>query len=92
MAAGLVEGVDGRVGGMTKSEECRRLVEFVCALAREDAVGALYPRWWLGPATFWLTACVATELVSSRDDRDAFRLSRRVVLGGDGDLRTECDF
>ena len=41
-AAGLEEGVVGRVGGTAKSRPCMRLVELACALAREDAVVALY--------------------------------------------------
>ena len=41
-AAGLEEGVVGREGGMPKSRPCIRLVELACALAREDAVAALY--------------------------------------------------
>ena len=56
IAAGFDEGVEGRVGGTTRSAECSRLVEFVCALAREDAVGALYLCERLGPATLGVGA------------------------------------
>jgi hypothetical protein len=38
-ATGLVEGVDGRVGGTMYSIPCIRLVEFVCDFARDAAVG-----------------------------------------------------
>lgn len=43
-AAGLEDGVEGRVGGtlLLNSNVCSRLVELVCVLAREDAVGASY--------------------------------------------------
>lgn len=41
-AAGFDEGVDGRAGGTVKSSVCSRLVEPVCDLARDAAVGASY--------------------------------------------------
>lgn len=41
-AAEFDEGVDGRVGGTIKSSVCIRLVELVCDLARDAAVGASY--------------------------------------------------
>lgn len=41
-AAGFDDGVDGRAGGTIKSSACSRLVEPVCDLARDAAVGASY--------------------------------------------------
>lgn len=89
-AAGFEEGVLGRVGGTLKS--CIRLVELLCDLALEAAVGSSYRD--LDGGTFDGTsnevreACFATD---SMTDREALRASR-VVEGGVGGLRPECDF
>lgn len=39
-AAELDEGVEGRAGGTVYSDDEIRLIEFVCVLARDAAVGA----------------------------------------------------
>ena len=44
-AAGFEDGVEGRVGGTLYSRPWIRLAELACTLAREEAVGALYPAW-----------------------------------------------
>ena len=41
-AAGLDDGVEGRVGGTLYSKPCNRLVVAVCAFALDDAVGVSY--------------------------------------------------
>lgn len=48
-AAGLDEGVEGLVGGTLNS--CIRLVEFLCDLARDAAVGSSYRAAFESPAT-----------------------------------------
>jgi hypothetical protein len=89
-AAGLEEGVLGRVGGTLKS--CIRLVELLCDLALEAAVGSSYldldGGMFAGTSNEVREACFATDSIT---EREAFRASR-VVEGGVGGLRPECDF
>ena len=92
-AAGLEDGVEGRVGGTLNSSPCIRLVEFLCDLARDAAVGASYRESLDPPAEGVDPEPDAWDwLASIREDNDALRVSLRVVEGGVGGLRTECDF
>lgn len=84
-AAGLDEGVLGLVGGTLKS--CIRLVELLCDLALEAAVGSSYLD--LGAAFVGTSKEVlATDSIT---DKEAFLVSL-VVEGGVGGFRPECDF
>lgn len=50
-AAGLDDGVDGRVGGILQSNPCSLPVVLIWIFARNDAVAAPYRAIWLGPAS-----------------------------------------
>ena len=86
-AAGLEEGVEGRVGGTRYSKPWARLV--VCDFAREEAVVASY-RLWSVP-TFDPEPEASGWLGSDRVGNEAFLPSRRWFEVGEG-LRPECDF
>ena len=88
-AEGLDEGVLGRVGGTLKS--CIRLVELLCDLALEAAVGSSYLDLggaFVGTSREVREDCFATDSIT---DKEAF-LASLVVEGGVGGLRPECDF
>lgn len=86
-AAGLEEGVEGRVGGTRYSKPWARLV--VCDFAREDAVVASYRLW--GGAPFDPEQEASGWFGSDKVGNDAFLPSRRWLDVGEG-LRPECDF
>lgn len=88
-AAGLDEGVLGRVGGTLKS--CIRLVELLCDLALEAAVVSSYldlVAAFVGTSKGVREDCFATDSIT---DSEAF-LTSLVVEGGVGGFRPECDF
>jgi hypothetical protein len=84
-AAVLDEGVEGRVGGTVYSDGGIRLVELVCVLARDAAVGAPYRE-----SIFDDPDEDDPEPDDPmREDNDALRVSFRKVEGGVGGLRPE---
>lgn len=91
-AAGFDDGVDGRAGGTTYSDERMRPVELLCVLAREAAVA---PSYRAALASLGLEADSAAIawgwLTSMSADNDAFRTSLRCV-GDVVGLRPVCDF
>ena len=86
-AAGLEEGVEGRVGGTRYSIPCARLV--VCDFAREEAVAVSY-RLWDG-TTFDPEPEASGWFGSDKVGNDAFLPSRRWLEVGEG-LSPEWDF
>ena len=88
-AAGLEDGVDGRVGGTLYSRPRILLVELVCVLAREDAVGASYRGIWdEGPALGTKDGPRPDWLKSMSEDSEAWRV-RCLGGGGEAGLRPE---
>lgn len=83
-AAGLEEGVDGRVGGTLNSR-------YLNVFARDAAVGSSYPALDV-PAEAEPEPDAWLLLVSIKDDKDALRVSFRAVVGGVGGFKPECDF
>lgn len=73
-----------------------RLVELVCDLARDAAVGASYLAGLIaveGPAKEAIPEPVAWDVLASiNDDSEAFRVRALRCAGGVGGLRPECDF
>ena len=86
-AAGLEEGVEGRVGGTRCSKPWARLV--VCDFAREEAVVASYRL--LDGITFDPEPEASGWFGSDNVGNDAILPSRRWMEVGEG-LRPECDF
>jgi hypothetical protein len=92
-AAALDEGVEGRVGGTMYSDVEIRLVEFICVLARDAAVGASYRESLFDdPDRDDPEPEACAWVASMRHDNDALRVSFRDVDGGVGGLRPEWDF